>query len=117
MLKLFEKINVQKAILFLALLLVLIILVELKYFLSGLLGAITLYVLTRKLYLKLVEERKWNKNLSITLIIFLIIITFAIPLWIILEILIPKINEFLSDRDAILDKFNSIRICFKKNGV
>lgn len=115
MLKLFEKINVQKAILFLALLLVLIILVELKYFLSGLLGAITLYVLTRKLYLKLVEERKQNKNLSITLIIFLIIITFAVPLWIILEILIPKINEFLSDRDAILDKFNSIRILIENN--
>ena len=115
MLKLFEKINVQKAILFLALLLVLIILVELKYFLSGLLGAVTLYVLTRKFYLKLVEEKRRNKNLSITLIIFLIIITFAIPLWIILEILIPKINEFLSDREAILDKFNSIRVLIENN--
>lgn len=113
--KLFEKINVQKAILFIALLLILIILVELKYFISGLLGAITLYVLTRKFYLRLVEEKKRNKNLSITLIIFLIIITFAIPLWIILEILIPKINEFLSDRDAILDKFNSIRILIENN--
>ncbi|MBP6378216.1 MAG: AI-2E family transporter, partial [Kaistella sp.] len=66
MLKLFEKINVQKAILFIALLLILIILVELKYFISGLLGAITLYVLTRKFYLKLVEEKRRNKNLSIT---------------------------------------------------
>ena len=113
--KLFEKINVQKAILFIALLLILIILVELKYFISGLLGAITLYVLTRKFYLKLVEEKRRNKNLSITLIIFLIIITFAIPLWIILEILIPKINEFLSDREAILDKFNSIRVLIENN--
>ncbi len=113
--KLFEKINVQKAILFIALLLILIILVELKYFISGLLGAITLYVLTRKFYLRLVEDKKRNKNLSITLIIFLIIITFAIPLWIILEILIPKINEFLSDRDAILDKFNSIRVLIENN--
>ncbi|MBU4539044.1 MAG: AI-2E family transporter [Weeksellaceae bacterium] len=113
--KLFEKINVQKAILFLAVLLILIILAELKYFISGLLGAVTLYVLTRKFYLRLVEEKKRNKNLSIALIIFLIIITFAIPLWIILEILIPKINEFLSDRTAILDKFNSIRVLLENN--
>ena len=68
--KLFEKINVQKALLFIALLLILIILIELNYFVSGLLGAITLYVLTRKFYLKLIEIKKYNKNLSISLIIF-----------------------------------------------
>ena len=72
MLKLFEKINVQKALLFSAILLIIIILTELKYFLSGLMGAITLYVLARKFYLNLVEEKKRSKNLSILLIIFLI---------------------------------------------
>lgn len=113
--KVFEKITVQKAILFLALLLVIIIITELKYFISGLLGAVTLYVLTRKFYLRLTEEKKRNKNLSISLIIFLIIITFAVPLWIILEILVPKINEIISDREAILHKFNSIRILIENN--
>lgn len=107
--KLFEKLNVQKALLFLTLILIAIILIELNYFIAGLLGALTLYVLTRKFYLKRVEQKKWNSNLTITLIIFLIIITFAVPLWILLEILIPKINEFVSDRQAILEKYNAIR--------
>ena len=113
--KLFEKINVQKALLFIALLLILIILIELNYFVSGLLGAITLYVLTRKFYLKLIEIKKYNKNLSISLIIFLIIITFAIPLWIILEILVPKINELISNREVIVEKFNAVRILLENN--
>ena len=115
MLKLFEKINVQKALLFSAILLIIIILTELKYFLSGLMGAITLYVLARKFYLNLVEEKKRSKNLSILLIIFLIIISFAIPLWIIIEILVPKINEIINDPAAILDKFNSIRVLIENN--
>jgi predicted PurR-regulated permease PerM len=113
--KLFQKINVQKAILFIALLIIIIILIELNYFMSGLMGAVTLYVLTRKFYLKLTEIQKRNKDLSIALIIFLIVITFAVPLWIAIEILIPKINEIISDRETVLQKFNSIRILIENN--
>lgn len=113
--KLFEKINVQKALLFIALLIIAVILIELNYFMSGLLGAITLYVLTRKTYLKFTEEKKWNSNLTISLIIFLIIITFAVPLWIILEILIPKINEFVSDKEAIIEKYEAVRTFLENN--
>lgn len=113
--KLFDRINVQKALLFLALITILIILVELKYFLSGFLAAVTLYVLTRKFYHRLTEVKKWKKNLAISLIIFLIIITFAVPLWIILEILIPKINEFVSDRQAIVEKYTAVRTFLENN--
>lgn len=113
--KLFDKLNVQKALIFTALFLVALILFELNYFMSGVLGAVTLYVLTRNFYSKLVERKKWNSNLAITLIIFLIIITFAVPLWIILEILIPKINEMISDREAILEKYNAVRVFLENN--
>ena len=113
--KLFEKLNVQKALLFIALLVIALILIELNYFMAGLLGAVTLYVLTRKTYLKYSEEKNWNSNLTISLIIFLIIIAFALPLWIILEILIPKINEFLSDREGIIEKYESVRKFLENN--
>lgn len=113
--KLFSQISVQKALIFTALFLAALILFELNYFMSGLLGVITLYVLTRKTYLKYTEEKKWSSNLTITLIIFLIIITFAVPLWIILEILIPKINEFLSDREGIIKKYDAVRTFLENN--
>ena len=113
--KLFDQISVQKALIFTALFLVALILFELNYFMSGVLGAVTLYVLTRNFYLRLTEEKKWNSNLVITLIIFLVIITFAVPLWIILEILIPKINEIVSDREAIVEKYNAVRVFLENN--
>lgn len=113
--KLFKSVNVQKAILFLALLIILIILIELNYFISGFLGAIMLYVITRKFYQKLTVQKNWNENLAITLIIFLIIITFAVPFWILLEILIPKVNEFVNDREGILEKYNAIRVFLENN--
>src|SRR5690606_34043944 len=113
--KLFDQISVQKALIFTALFLVALILFELNYFMSGVLGAVTLYVLTRNFYLRLTEAKKWNSNLVITLIIFLVIITFAVPLWIILEILIPKINEIVSDREAIVEKYNAVRVFLENN--
>lgn len=113
--KLFDKLNVQKTLIFTALFLVALILFELNYFLSGLLGAITLYVLTRNFYLRLTEQKKWNSNLVITLIILLVIVSFAVPLWIILEILIPKINEIISDPKEIIERYNAVRIFLENN--
>ncbi len=113
--KLFSKLSVQKALLFAALAMVVIILFELKYFVSGVMGAVTLYVLTRNTYLNLTEEKKWNSNLVITLIITFVIIIFAVPLWILIEILIPKINELINDHDAIIENYNAVRIFLENN--
>lgn len=106
--KIFRNTTVQRGLIFLCMLLVLLITVELKYFLSGMLGAVALYVVTRRFYLNLVEKRKWNKNLATTLILFLIIISFAVPIWIILEILIPQINEQVKNPQELIQRFQPV---------
>ncbi len=87
----------------------------LNYFLSGLLGAVTLYVLTRSFYRKLVEQRGWKKNLAVAFIFILLIISFGIPLWVLIDILVPKINELISDRDLVVEKFHSVQIFLQNN--
>ncbi|HEX2682315.1 MAG TPA: AI-2E family transporter, partial [Ferruginibacter sp.] len=45
-------------------------LVQLTAFLPGLLGGITLYILSRSLYYRLIFKRKWKKGWTALLIIF-----------------------------------------------
>lgn len=105
---LFKNITVQRALVIIALILVLLITVELKYFLSGLLGAVALYVVTRKFFLNLIEKRKWKKGLATWFVILLIVISFGVPIWIILEILIPQINEQIKNPQEIIKKFEPV---------
>lgn len=105
---LFKNITVQRALVIIALILVLLITVELKYFLSGLLGAVALYVVTRKFFLNLIEKRKWKKCLATWFVILLIVISFGVPIWIILEILIPQINEQIKNPQEIIKKFEPV---------
>lgn len=105
---LFRKKTVQRALLGLAFLLIIAIIFELNYFLSGFLGAVALYVVVRPFFLKLVEGRGWKKNWATIFIFFLIIISFGIPIWIILEILIPQINEQIKNPKEIIEKFQPV---------
>ena len=105
---LYKNITVQRGLVIFTTLLVLLITVELKYFLSGILGAVALYVVTRKFFLFLVEKKNWNKNWATALVLFLIIISFGVPIWIILEILIPQINEQIKNPKEITEKFQPV---------
>ncbi len=67
-----------------------------------------LYVVTRKFFLFLVEKKNWNKNWATALVLFLIIISFGVPIWIILEILIPQINEQIKNPKEITEKFQPV---------
>lgn len=106
--KLFRNTTVQRTIIIAAVLLAVIIIVQLKYFLSGILGAVALYVVTRGFYHKLVEKRKWKKNWATALVLFLIVISFGIPIWLILEVLIPQINEQIKNPKEIIEKFQPV---------
>ena len=52
----------QILVLFILLLLVYLVIVELYIFLPGLLGALTIYILSRGQYFQLVYNRKWKKR-------------------------------------------------------
>lgn len=86
-----------------------LIIYELSYFIPGVLGAITLYILFRKPYFYLTETKKWNKPLASIFLILLSFITIAVPLWLLVEVLVPQISSLIDNKDIAIEKFNAIK--------
>jgi len=63
----------------------------------GLLGAITLYILSRASYFQLVYTRKWKKGNAAFLYIIFYLLILGIPVFAAVTLLSPKISGVLSD--------------------
>lgn len=92
----------QILLLLLIILLVFLSLQELTLFLPGILGAITLYILSRENYFQLVYNKKWKKGRAAGLYIFYYLILLGIPVYLAITLISPKINSFLSDPTATI---------------
>ncbi|HSU29562.1 MAG TPA: AI-2E family transporter [Chitinophagaceae bacterium] len=94
-----------KQVLLLALLILLICLVigKLTVFLPGLLGALTLYILSRARYFQLVFNRKWKKGRAAALFIIYYLIILGIPIFLAVTLISPKINTFLTDPAGMIN--------------
>jgi predicted PurR-regulated permease PerM len=97
--------NRIKQILLLALLILLIWLSiqQLQLFLPGLLGAVTLYIMSRANYFQLVYKRKWKKGRAAGLYILYYLLLLGLPVFLAVTLLSPKVNEFLSDPTATMN--------------
>lgn len=82
--------------------LALLIAFHLTLFVPSLLGAITLYVITRKYNLYLQEEKKWKPWVASIVIIFGTLIVLILPIYFIVDLLIEK----LGNASAYMQKFN-----------
>lgn len=80
------------------------IIVQLKYFLPGFFGAITLYVLYRNWYYKLIEQKKWKKWAAALLLIMGSIILVVFPIFSVIKVLIPRINQAIEQAPTITGK-------------
>ncbi len=80
-------------------------------FLPGLLGGITLYILTRKYFIKLTQKHKWNKWMTALLFISICIIVIAIPVYFSIQLIAPKISQLMNNQEAVI---KSIEIVSKK---
>jgi predicted PurR-regulated permease PerM len=91
--------NRIKQILLLSLIILLIFLVikELYVFLPGLLGALTLYILSRANYFRLVYNRKWKKGWAAGLFILYYILLIGLPVFLAIILVSPKIDDILSN--------------------
>lgn len=96
--------NRIKQILLLALIIVMAILViqELYIFLPGILGALTLYILSRGSYFQLVYNRKWRKGWAAGLFILYYLILLGLPVFLAVTLISPKINAFLHDPETMV---------------
>jgi len=90
-----------------------LIFTSLFYYLPGFLGAVTLYVLFRKVNLKLTEEKKWNKSIASILLILLTIIFLVGPLYLLINYMVPQVTDVISNKDELMQKFDSIKTYFK----
>ena len=75
---------------------------HLSLFIPALLGAITLYVITRKYNLYLQDQKKWKPWVASTIIILGTLVILILPIYFIADLLIDK----LGNASAYMEKFN-----------
>lgn len=112
--------NRIKQILLLSIIILFLYLVikELSLFMPGLLGALTLYILSRANYFQLIYNRKWKKGWSAGLFIIYYLVLIGLPVFLAIVLIGPKINAFLADPSAMIAMAKeSIATVQKKIGV
>jgi len=112
--------NQIKQILILSLLIALILLAirELHIFLPGLLGALTLYILSRGSYFQMIYHRKWRKGWSAGLFLLGYMLLLVLVFYLTAILLGPKINRFLNAPVEIMNQVNvAIADVQRKTGV
>lgn len=100
----------QVLLLGLIILLVVVLLHPLRNFLPGLLGGVTLYILSRGMFFQVTMKRKLNKSLIAFMFIFIFLMLLSIPIYISVELVSPKINQLINNQDQIvasLENFSS----------
>jgi predicted PurR-regulated permease PerM len=101
--------NKVKQVLILGLLLLMIVISvrELRIFMPGILGAVTLYILSRGSYFQLIYHRKWNKSVTALLYLLFYFILLGLPIYFAINLLRPKINTLLNNSGDI---FSNIKL-------
>lgn len=71
-------------------------------FLPGVLGSITLYILSKKSYFYLVEERKWSRQWTALLYILGFTVLIALPVYLAVVMIMPKVVNVFNDPVQIM---------------
>jgi len=93
-----------KQLLLLALLLALIItiFIALRAFIPGILGAITLYILSRANYFQLIYNRKWKRGRAAAVYLLYYLLILGIPVFMIVVLLSPKVDAIIADPAQVI---------------
>lgn len=93
----------QILLLLLIILLISLSVKQLQLFLPGILGAITLYILSRAHYFQLVYNRKWKKGRAAGMYVFYYLFLLGIPVFLAVTLISPKVNTLLNDPSATIE--------------
>jgi predicted PurR-regulated permease PerM len=80
-----------------------LLITELYVFLPGLMGGITVYILGRGLYFRLIYKKKWNKGWTAMLFILVSLVIISIPIYITVTLISPKINDLVNNQSKIIE--------------
>jgi predicted PurR-regulated permease PerM len=81
---------------------------NLKEFLPGLLGAITIYILTRGVYFYLTQRANWHQGLTATVIIFTSFLVLILPIATLIEMLTSKATNVFEHKSELLQGAKAI---------
>lgn len=81
---------------------------EMSMFLPGMLGAITLYIVSRKYYFQLIFNRKWKKGLTALTFIIGWLIIIAIPVYFTINLVSPKIKSLFQNKEQVIGGIKKI---------
>lgn len=108
----------QVIILLLLALIIYLVMKELYVFFPGLLGAITLYILSRGSYFQLIYNRKWRKGWTAGLYLLGYFIFFLLLVYITVTLVSGRIRPFLSDPETLLTRAQqAVDVMQQKTGI
>ena len=93
----------QVVLLIIILMLGFLIIKQLYIFVPGFLGAVTLYILTRNPFERLVHRRKWSPKWTALLFIIVSLIGILIPLYFTVRVMMPKISSVFSHSEELMN--------------
>jgi predicted PurR-regulated permease PerM len=81
---------------------------QLFVFLPGVLGAITLYIVSRSQYFTLIYKRKWKKSPTAFLFIFSYLAIIGLLVYVSVALISPKVNEVIQNQDKLISTVESV---------
>ena len=81
---------------------------NLREFLPGLLGAITIYILTHKAFFYATQKLHWHKGLTATLFLFASFLLLVIPIATLIEMLTNKAANAFANKSELLSGLKAI---------
>ncbi|TWW02416.1 AI-2E family transporter [Chitinophaga pinensis] len=103
----------QVSFLLIILLLAYVLFKELYTFFPGFLGAVTMYILSRKFMFRLVEKRNWKKSLAAALLMFLSFIIVLLPFGMLINMLTDKIGYAVSHSQEMVAGIEKLNLRIK----
>ncbi len=81
---------------------------QLSMFIPGILGAITLYIISRRLYFKLIFQKKWKKGIAAGVLLLGYIIILAIPIYFTVTLVAPKVKDLIANKEKVMVSVRSM---------
>jgi predicted PurR-regulated permease PerM len=94
--------------------LALIVFRQLYVFFPGFLGALTLYILCRKYFFHLTEQKKWNKSITAILFMTIFLACIVAPVYFSLQMVFTKIDAILKQPEQVNGVIDAISAQLKE---
>ena len=108
----------QILILLLVVAIAILLISQLTIFIPGLLGGITLYILSRSVYFQLVFKRKWKKGWTAVLFILCYLFIIILPVYLSISLISPKIKGLAENQEQIVAGIQNVSTkVYEKTGI